>query len=89
VVGAGGVALTWSATPRLDTGVTCTYGAEADQNTLYQLLEYRSLLASLFVDVLLGRRGGLRPLVGIEYRTPPSGPALWIASVEMGAYGRW
>jgi tetratricopeptide (TPR) repeat protein len=89
VVGAGGLALTWSATPRLDAGVTGTYGAEADPGTLYQLLEYRSLLASLFVDALLGRRGGLRPLVGVEYRTPPSGPGLWIASIEMGAYGRW
>jgi len=94
VEGAAGAQLTWSATPRLDAAVTYTYGAEADTYgaggagaiLVYQFLEYRSHLATAFVDLLLGRGGGIRPLVGVEYRMPA---AITIWSFEVSAYGRW
>jgi tetratricopeptide (TPR) repeat protein len=86
-VGAGGVQLGWSATRRLDAGVTYTYGAEVDLSpTLTQLLSYRSHAATAFVDFLLGRRGGIRPLAGVAYRIDGD---IVIWSLELTGYGRW
>jgi hypothetical protein len=86
-VGAAGGQLAWSATQRFDAGVTYTYGAEVDLSpTLSQLLAYRSHMATAFVDWLLGRHGGLRPLGGVAYRIDQ---AITIWSLEMSAYGRW
>jgi hypothetical protein len=86
-VGAAGAQLGWSVTPRIDAGVTYTYGAEVDLSpTLSQLLAYRSHVATAFVDLLLGRRGGLRPLGGVAYRIEH---AITIWSLEISAYGRW
>jgi tetratricopeptide (TPR) repeat protein len=87
IVGAVGTLLSWSATPRLDAGVTYTYGAEVDRvPALYQLLAFQSHAGAVFVDWLLGRHGGLRPLGGIEYRIEG---AVVIGSLEISAYGRW
>jgi hypothetical protein len=86
-VGAAGAQLAWSATPRLDMGGTYTYGAEVDLSpTVTQLLKYRSHVATVYVDWLLGRHGGLRPLGGVDYRIDQ---AITIWSLEMSAYGRW
>jgi len=87
VEGAVGAGWSWNVTPRVLAGVTYTYGAEADAAiALYQLLEYRAHAGAVFVDWLLGRRGGLRPLLGFEYRMPTN---IVIWSSEIGAYGRW
>jgi hypothetical protein len=86
-VGAVGAQLGWSANTRLDAGITYTYGAEVDLSpTLSQLLAYRSHTATAFVDWLLGRHGGLRPLGGLAYRMDQA-IAIW--SLEISAYGRW
>jgi tetratricopeptide (TPR) repeat protein len=87
VEGAVGLAAAWTASPRIALGATYTYGAEADRAiAVYQLLEFHSHVWTAFVDWLLGRQGGLRPLLGAEYRLPAK-IAIW--SFELGAYGRW
>ena len=82
-----GAQLTYEATPRLTTGITYTYGAEVDQvPSLYALVTYRAHMGTAFADWLIARNGGVRPMVGTEYRLPMN-IAIW--SFEVSGYGRW
>jgi hypothetical protein len=95
--GAAGAQITWTPTARFSTGVSYTYGTEADAVTQGVLLsanpvsflEYKSHVAGAYVDWLLDRKVGLRPFVGFERREDPAGNVIWIASVEVGVYARW
>ncbi len=92
-VGAAGLQLTWSATRRVDLSAAYTYGAEADPNQTVagqlQLQASESHIATAFVDILLHRHFGVRPLAMLERLAGASAPALWIEACELGAYARW
>jgi tetratricopeptide (TPR) repeat protein len=93
--GAAGLALTWRARPPLDLGVAYTYGTEFERATpvLFQLVGFRSHVMSAHADWLITRHWGVRPLLGLEFRsTTDSAPVprdLIVTSFELGGYYRW
>jgi len=66
-----------------------TYGPQLDHVVLSpDFVRITSHVLALSGDLELGRRYGLQPIVGLEYRQIQL-RAQWIWSAELGAYTRW
>lgn len=69
-------------------GLSYTYGAQLDQAALSDIISFRSHVLSVFGEYRPSGRWGLQPLFSVERRAIRD-RALWIGSVELGAYVRW
>ena len=72
----------------LRVGLSYTYGLQLDQASLSDIIDMRSHLAAVFAEYRVNRTWGLQPFLSLERRAIHD-RAIWIASVELGAYVRW
>ncbi|MFO0673746.1 MAG: tetratricopeptide repeat protein [Polyangiaceae bacterium] len=86
-----GPAVEWAVTPRATLGAYYTYGAELDKNPVrYQLLTFETHSFGATANVRLNQTFGVAPLLGVSRRvSPTSDEAIWIGTVELGAYARF
>lgn len=69
-------------------GVSYTYGAQLDQASVSEIISLRSHVLALFADYRPGMSWGLQPILSGERRALHDN-AVWIVSLELGAYVRW
>lgn len=90
IAAAGGASVAVPLRREIEIGGWYTYGVQLDRNpALLTILPIESHSAGAFADLHVTPRAGLRPLVGAEHRSLPSGASLFGASLELGAYLRW
>lgn len=86
-----GTRLRWRSLPKLDLGLEYVYGVQLDQSpALFQFLQLRSHIGSVFANWLISRSYGVRPLYRFERRANENQTnVVPIHTLESSFYFRW